>query len=174
MFYDYSINKVIQSIRRQLTLFIDKKDSVDIERIRQMYNPVQYNLIDSHVTLCREDEIEDIDSVLQQLQHLHAKPITVHFGKITRFPDGSGALLPSLHENKAFEHLRSLCHSGKPIRHHQPHITLMHPRNSFCDDDTFRKLQSVQLPSSFVFRTISLIEQRYEGKWQILEEFHLH
>lgn len=53
--------------RRQLTLFVDEKQSVTIESIRQKFNPQQYRLIKAHVTLCREDEIESIDTVLYNL-----------------------------------------------------------------------------------------------------------
>jgi len=44
-------------IRRQLTLFIDQGDAQIIEMIRAEFNPLQHQLIKSHVTLCREDEL---------------------------------------------------------------------------------------------------------------------
>ncbi|NMR33228.1 hypothetical protein HIO71_03290 [Chryseobacterium aquaticum] len=46
--------------RRQLTLFLDDHYSTEIETIRRKYNPVQYKSIKSHVTLCREDELENM------------------------------------------------------------------------------------------------------------------
>ena len=45
-------------VRRQLTLFLTEQNQI-IEEIRATYNPKQFELIKAHVTLCREDEIED-------------------------------------------------------------------------------------------------------------------
>lgn len=42
--------------RQQHTLFVDDKDKSAIERIRATFNPSQQQLIESHLTLCREDE----------------------------------------------------------------------------------------------------------------------
>lgn len=65
------------NIRRQLTLFVDKKDAKEIENIRIRFNPIQYDLIKCHVTLCREDEIEDISAVLANLQKLRHLKISL-------------------------------------------------------------------------------------------------
>ena len=46
-------------IRRQATLFLRHRESV--ESIRRQFNPAQAELISAHVTLCREDEVEDAD-----------------------------------------------------------------------------------------------------------------
>jgi hypothetical protein len=43
--------------RIQLTLFVGEPESVAIEHIRKMFNPLQYALIKAHVTLCRADEL---------------------------------------------------------------------------------------------------------------------
>ena len=43
--------------RRQLTLFVEPPENLIIEEIRRRYNPIQFELINCHVTLCREDEI---------------------------------------------------------------------------------------------------------------------
>ena len=48
-------------MRRQLTLFVKKEDAETIEQIRQAFNPRQFELIKSHVTLCREDEIQNLE-----------------------------------------------------------------------------------------------------------------
>jgi hypothetical protein len=55
---------VTYNIRRQLTLFVEQKDAEIIERVRQEFNPIQFNLIKSHVTLCREDEIQNLEQVI--------------------------------------------------------------------------------------------------------------
>lgn len=81
--------------RQQLTLFINKPDATAIEAIREKYNPRQYELIDSHVTLCREDEIPDLDRILENLARLDQKALTIHFNPVTRFDHGNGVLLPA-------------------------------------------------------------------------------
>lgn len=57
--------------RIQLTLFIDEDESAPIEKIRKEFNPGQYALIKSHVILCREDELEQIENVLLNLERLY-------------------------------------------------------------------------------------------------------
>jgi hypothetical protein len=57
--------------RIQLTLFAEENKSGVIEKIREAFNPQQYELIKAHVTLCREDELEQLDKVLANLETLH-------------------------------------------------------------------------------------------------------
>jgi len=164
-----------KNTRQQLTLFVDKKDAIEIEIIRKKFNPRQQQLIDSHVTLCREDEIANIDKVLENLQNLDTPPITIQFGQATRFDNNKGVLLPASDDNEQFHQLRKkiLTALNIPIRRHEPHITLMHPRNSDCTDETFEEIKSVSLPTSLKFDTVSLIEQIDGGQWQIINRFDL-
>ncbi|PWT70618.1 MAG: hypothetical protein C5B59_19610 [Bacteroidetes bacterium] len=46
--------------RRQLSLFLKKNEASEFESIRKTFNPDQFQLIACHVTVCREDEIENI------------------------------------------------------------------------------------------------------------------
>lgn len=167
--------KMGKNIRRQLTLFVDKKYASEIESIRRKFNPRQQQLIDSHVTLCREDEIGNIDKVLDNLQNLDKSTITIQFGQATKFDNNKGVLLPAFGDNELFHQLREkiLIALNMPVRRHEPHITLMHPRNSNCTDETFEEIQSVNLPTSLKFDTVSLIEQIDEGQWQIVNRFNL-
>lgn len=162
-------------IRRQLTLFINKESSYEIEAIRKQFNPIQQELIDSHVTLCREDEIEDLNALLNNLDQLNVTEITINFGQAERFDNGAGVLLPSFGDNNEFHLLRSKVLEGLcvPIRRHEPHITLMHPRNSNCTNEIFSIIRNVHLPAQLTFDTISLIEQVNGGKWQILKSYKL-
>lgn len=164
-----------RKIRQQLTLFVSPKDSKEIENIRRQFNPKQYHLIDSHVTLCREDEIENISFILDILQQLDTSKITIRFGQTTRFDNGFGVLLPALRDNEEFQQLRLkiLTGLGMTVRRHEPHITLMHPRNSTCTDEIFKEIQKINLPTSLSFDTISLIEQVDGGQWQILMKYKL-
>ena len=83
-----------------------------------------------------------------------------------RFDNDKGVLLPASGDNEQFHQLREkvLITSNKPVRRHEPHITLMHPRNSTCNDRFFEEIQSVNLPTCLKFDTVSLIEQLDGGR----------
>lgn len=163
------------TIRRQLTLFVNKPDAEQIERIRNRYNPLQQELIDAHVTLCREDELVDIDLVLDNLKNLRHKTITLFFEKPIRFDNDKGVLLPASGANEAFYQLRKQVLQGlaDDPRQHEPHITLMHPRNATCTDEIFKAIEMVTLPKQLSFRAISLIEQTDGKPWVTLKVFTL-
>ena len=168
--------KLDKNVRRQLTLFVDKKDAVDIENVRKKFNPKQHHLIDTHVTLCREDEIKNIAIVLDNLEHLDTPKIAIQFGQVTRFDNDLGVLLPALGDNKQFHQLRLKVLAGlrMTVRRHKPHITLMHPANSTCTDDIFREIQKTNLPTTLTFYKISFIEQVDGGRWQVLRTYKLN
>lgn len=161
-------------LRRQLTLFLDEKDASEIERIRLKFNPVQFGLVRSHVTLCREDEIENFQKILENINSLTQNPITVNFEKIVRFSDGKGVLISAHQNNPEYHDLRRrILLSDKAIRFSEPHITLMHPRNSTCTDEIFDNIKKLDFPGKIKFDTISLIEQVDDGKWKTLQKFKL-
>jgi hypothetical protein len=166
---------VTRNIRRQLTLFVNPIDAETIEQIRQKFNPKQFALIKSHVTLCREDEIENLEQVISNLQSLRQEEIDIEFGKATRLDNGKGLFLPAITNNASFQALRRKVLFGliNNQRNQEPHITLMHPRNSTCTDAIFQQIKSVNLPTQIKFNTISLIEQENGGEWKILQEFQL-
>ncbi len=66
--------------RIQLTLFIGKDYSAEIEKIRKEFNPLQYSLIKSHVTLCRENDLVHIEKVIQNLERQEYRPVIIQFG----------------------------------------------------------------------------------------------
>ena len=151
--------------RRQLTLFIPPEHSVIIEEIRKKYNPEQYQLIKSHITLCREDELENIDLIKQNLSSQEFNSITLSLEPVKRFSEGKGVLIPVADSKDEFQNLRREILKGviDNPRLHEPHITLMHPRNSTCTDDIFEEILKIQLPAAVSFYKISLIEQRNGG-----------
>jgi len=161
----------MSEVRRQLTLFAD--DQI-IEKIRARFNPVQYGLINAHVTLCREDEIENIEQVIGNINTIALdKPLCLTFGSPERFENGKGLLIPGNDNNEAFDKLRQAVLNSviKYPRMHHPHITLMHPRNSTCNDIIFDKIWQYGLPKELYFDKISLIEQTMGKKWEVIQEF---
>jgi 2'-5' RNA ligase len=159
--------------RKQLTLFIAGQNEA-IEKIRAEFNPEQYRLISAHVTLCREDEIEQIEKVIENIKSIsRGKPVTMAFNPPERFENGKGVYIPAKGENPEFYELRKTVLNGvnefprKPL----PHITLMHPRNSTCTDVIFDQIKKYELPTELIFDTISLIEQNNGGPWIIIEQF---
>lgn len=163
-----------KNIRQQLTLFLDKKDAKEIEAIREKFNFQQAKLINCHVTLCREDEIVNIHKIIDNIAIFDPGVITIDFGKVMRFYNGNGVLIPGLKDD-SFHELREKVLKGThtAIRRHQPHITLMHPRNSTCTDEIFETIKKVNLPTRVMFKSISLIEQVDGGPWQTVKIFNL-
>ena len=163
-----------ENVRRQLTLFIDDRYAKKIEEIRKKYNPVQFNLIRSHVTLCREDEIENLSEVKNNLKSLKAKPIVINFKKILRFSNGNGVMILAVN-NLQYDHLRDLVLKDINVTRQfpQPHITLLHPRNSICTDEIFKEIKKVVFPASICFDKISLIEQVDFSTWMTTATFQL-
>lgn len=156
--------------RKQLTLFVPKKYSEIIELVRNKFNPIQKELIDAHITLCREDEIADLEKVIKNLSKIKNSEIKITFGKPQNFSEENGVFLPVKNSN-SFDELRSKIISNP--RKQIPHITLMHPRNSDCDDKTLKEIQKYSFPKEIIFDEISLIEQENESKWKILKTFKI-
>ena len=163
----------MHEIRRQLTLFISDRNET-IEKIRSEFNPVQYNLIPAHITLCREDEIGLIEIVIKNIKSIvRDNPIRIEFYPPERFENGKGVLIPAKMKSTEFHELRRIALKGLTEfpREHLPHITLMHPRNSTCTDTIFERIKRYELPTELSFDKISLIEQRNGGRWTIIGQF---
>lgn len=166
---------MLSSHRKQLTLFVNTTVAIPIEAIRSEFNPVQYNLIPAHVTLCREDEIEPIQETIKRIQAISLeKPIQIKFKKVARFSNGKGVFMPCAEAYSAFTSLRKTVLGQDMLQKEQlPHITLMHPRNSTCTDEIFTQIKTKKLPTTLAFSKISLIEQKNGGVWKVLDEFEL-
>ncbi len=163
------------SKRIQLTLFVAQNESNEMEQVRREFNPEQHGLIKAHVTLCREDELEQIERIVLNLRNLDLGGIMVNLGRPVRFSDGKGVLIPAIGDNTAFQKLRETVLRGaiEAPRAHEPHITLMHPRNSTCTDEIFGQIELHSFPSQVKFTKISLIEQEMGQQWKVLAEFEL-
>ncbi|MEO6686119.1 MAG: 2'-5' RNA ligase family protein [Dyadobacter sp.] len=163
-------------MRRQLTLFLSDQNK-EIEEIRAKFNPVQFELIAAHVTLCRETEINDLDKIITNIKSIsYIKSLQIVFQPAERFENGKGVLLPAKIGNDDFYDLRKEILKGAKEfnKDYLPHITLMHPRNSTCTNVIFDQITKYKLPSVVSFDTISLIEQTNGGKWIIMREFPIN
>jgi 2'-5' RNA ligase len=156
-------------------MFVPPPDATVIESIRGQYNPLQRALIDSHVTLCREDELVSLDRVMQNLKQLRQPGLTLEFGGVVRSEGGKGVLLPVVAGVAEFQRLRRIVLQGlyDNPRQQVPHITLLHPRNSTCTDAIFDAIRSYTLPGIIRFGAISLIEQVDGGPWQVHHTYTL-
>jgi 2'-5' RNA ligase len=156
-------------------MFVPSPDATVIELIRGRYNSLQRALIDSHVTVCREDEIVSLERVVQNLKQLRQSVLTIGFGGAVRSEGGKGVLLPATEGLDEFQQLRKMVLRGvyDDTRQHAPHVTLMHPRNSTCTDTIFDEIRSYTLPRVIQFDSISLIEQVDGGTWQVQQAYKL-
>jgi 2'-5' RNA ligase len=160
-------------VRKQLTLFVTEDMAKVIENVRRQYNPFQYDLIKSHVTLCREDELDQLDKVLNNIDKIKNFNCTLTFGKPVRVENGKGVLLPAIGDLSSFHLLRkeALKDIIEKPRLSNPHITLLHPRNGTCTNEIFEDILNLDFPSSICFDNIHLIEQCNGGTWQSLHRW---
>ncbi|MEM0925647.1 MAG: 2'-5' RNA ligase family protein [Planctomycetota bacterium] len=150
-------------IRHQASLYLS--DAGAIETLRQRFNPRQAELIPAHVTLCREDEVGDWDLLRARASDLCPFELRLEFGAAIR--DRDLVYLPVVSGEAEFRELRADLLGTRP-RDHDPHITLIHPRNGRCTDRDFREISRLAEPFGHVFRSIRVIEQRDGGKWRTL------
>lgn len=161
--------------RKQLTIFLDKIESEPIESIRRKFNPKQFELIKSHITLCREDEIEELSRIQKNLENIDLYEFKLHTNGLIRFSEKKGLLISINDKEGKFCRLREIIlKNGNDIpREHKAHITLMHPRNSICNDENFDEIRKVKMPKIISIRKISLIEQELGKEWKTLKEYEL-
>ena len=161
---------------KQLTLFLDDEAARLIERVREKFNPIQFALINSHITLCREDEIEELKTIIENLDNLDFPQFTLDLGELLRFSEGRGVFVNVLDAAGQFADLRMrlLANAIAEPREQNPHITIMHPRNSTCNDLIFEEIKKKQFPKSVQIKKVSLIEQEIGRKWLVKKEFHLN
>lgn len=161
--------------RTQLTLFVNSHDASTIEKIRKEHNPLQYALIKSHVTLCRENELDQLEKIIHTLNNLDHSCISIEFGPVTRFAEGKGVMIPGAGTNIQFQQLRKIVlqHVEGNPEIQEPHITLLHPRNAVGTDRIFEQIKKNKLPHNLTFNSISLIEQEDGKGWNVLRRFAL-
>lgn len=147
--------------RRQASLYLN--DAPLIESVRMRFNPAQAKLIPAHVTLIREDEVADWDELHQQLKSVGDIELTLQFGAPKR--EANLVYLPVVSGTYEFDELRSALLPGTTPRKHNPHLTVIHPRNGICTDAIFEEILDALSAFEATFTTVSLIEQTDGGPW---------
>jgi 2'-5' RNA ligase len=155
-------------------MFVPNDAAVDFEKLRRTLDPVQSLLIPAHVTLCREDELNQMsESQLRvRLSQVRLKPVTLRFGRPETF-DGHGILLNCIGGANDFRLLREHVLDSTTIMEHRPHITLAHPRNPKSCGDSLANASTLPEIISMTFRAIQLIEQHGVQPWRVLQQFEL-
>ncbi len=152
--------------RRQATLLL--RGNSDVDAVRREFNPIQAELIDSHVTLIREDDVSDWNELGKRIAGLDLSPITIRFGSPER--DGDLVLIRAA-DPESFDRLRAQLLDAP--RKHGAHVTLIHPRNGVCSDADFEIISSRIRPFEHTFDELSLIEQVNGGRWKVVDRFPL-
>ena len=156
-------------VRRQATLFLSEVTA--IEEMRCRFNPAQAKLIGAHVTLCREDEVFNWQALHDRLFLCEPIHVTLEFGPPVK--DGNLVILPTIGRTDDFDELRYrlLSANGTPPRKHNPHVTIIHPRNGICSDSIFQEIAAKIPGLSVTFTCVSLIEQHNGGTWRPVSQF---
>lgn len=157
--------------RRQLTLFVTEPWRSRLDALRQVLDPLQASLIPAHVTLCREDEIEQLDkaSIAGRARSWPYGPLSVTFGRPQRF-GGHGALLPCEQGSDQFQRLRQWLLQDQGAREHGAHLTLAHPRNPESAGNNNAALDTCPPVLQLQFASVAVIEQHGSSPWKVIGE----
>jgi 2'-5' RNA ligase len=160
--------------RVQLSLFVPPPQARELERVRQLVDPVQARLIPAHVTLCRDAELDDLakEAVVARLQQRARTPLLMRFGPAEQF-DGHGLLLPCIDGAAQFHALRACILGQESIRHASPHLTLAHPRNPKSPDNALSHAAVFSAGLSISFCRMQYIEQIDGAPWIVTDDYLL-
>jgi hypothetical protein len=154
------------STRRQLSLFLPEPERSLVDAVRAEVDPRQHALIPAHVTLCREDEVEDWDALWKRLEALGPIRVELELGAPLRLSHRT-ILLPVSGSTASFDELRTAL-LGESAPSMRPHVTLLHPRNGAGKDGCLDVARKKRLPASVILREVSMIEQVDGGTWRVL------
>jgi 2'-5' RNA ligase len=161
--------------RFQLSLFVPPPLAQTLEELRGRLDPVQFHLIPAHVTLCREDELDD--TILARLMSgpraFETGPVTLGFGLPESF-HVHGILLPCTAGEEGYHSLRQWILGDRAVNRPQPHITLAHPRNPKTPANTGpSSVVGLSSEIRITFTSVSLIRQDGSAPWRVVESFAL-
>jgi GNAT superfamily N-acetyltransferase/2'-5' RNA ligase len=160
--------------RTQLSLFVPPEAGDAIDAIRRVVDPVQHRLIPAHVTLCREDELHEVDvaQLASRLRDARLGRLTLRFGAPQRF-GGHGILLPCIDGAEAFVALRRAVLALPEARVHTPHLTLAHPRNPKADGNELDRAATLEEGLCVTFDAVQVIDQFDADPWVVRSTFPL-
>ncbi len=156
-------------IRRQLTLFLPPEQQAVIEPIRLKLDPRQHAIIQAHVTLCRDEDLDHWPEHHQHLASLEPFSLTMRFGGPEIMPDGCVLLRPTQGAEQ-YQTLRQKI-LGSSARAHGAHITLLHPRSSNGITYDLENIARATAGLEVTFHTICLIEQLGSSAWRVRQQY---
>lgn len=159
-------------IRKQLSMYVPADAAREIEAVRRVVDPIQSGLIPAHVTLCMEDELEDLASVRARLRGAPFEPLTLRFGGPVVF-SGHGLLLECVEGEGRFRALREYLLGSGRVREQKPHITLAHPRNPRAAGNSSGNASKLPEVVEVTFPNVHLVEQERGKPWRLLETYEL-
>jgi hypothetical protein len=162
----------MREARTQLSMYVPLDAARDLESVRRVVDPVQSSLIPVHLTLCREDELDDLASIRARLRTAPFGPLTLRFGKPVSSL-GHGVFLVCIEGEDRFRALRKYVLASSRVREQKPHITLAHPRNPRYRGDALNVASTLPDASEITFPSVSLIEQDGNLPWRVVETYEL-
>ena len=156
--------------RRQLSMYIPPEQASIIETVRSMVDPIQHQLIPAHVTLCRDNELNNFAGIEDRLQVNPHRCVELTFGRPEVF-HGHGILMECIAGLSVFQLLREFL-LGPACKNAQlPHLTLAHPRNPKAAGNSPENTGLITTPFHAVLDRIVLIEQEEDSPWTVLREY---
>lgn len=160
----------METVRRQITLFVPGPERSRLDSIREQFNPAQAALIAAHVTLCRDDEVLEWSALQDRAQQMSDFVVSLRFGAPVR--EHNLVYLPVVESTESFDELRQQVLDDEACRIQEPHVTLIHPRNGTCTDATFKAIQSLLNEElNITFRELTFIEKIGEHPWRSVQTF---
>lgn len=157
----------METVRRQITLFVPDPERPWLDAIREQLNPAQAALIAAHVTLCRDDEVTEWSALQVRANQMSEFAVSLRFGEPVR--ERNLVYLPVVGSTEGFDELRRHVLDDDACRIQEPHITLIHPRNGTCTDAVFSAIQSLfPREIAVTFRKLTFIEKTGERPWRSL------
>ena len=150
--------------RRQITLYVPPSERTRIETYREQFNPVQFSLINAHVTLCRDDEVDEWSLLQERAQEIDSIGVSLEFGLPVK--EANLVYLPVIGSTDDFDQLRSQLLNNPNCRKQKPHITIVHPRNGVCSTDQFNSIcDEFCEPFTIQFPVLTFIEKHGDAPW---------
>ncbi|WP_196138709.1 2'-5' RNA ligase family protein [Aliikangiella sp. G2MR2-5] len=162
----------MQSSRKQLSMYASGDYIGKIETVRKLVDPIQFRLIPAHITLCREDELKDLNHINKRLSQINFPTLKIRFAKAKRF-GSHGLMMECIEGERDFLQIREFILESTQIRRQIPHVTLAHPRNNKASSNSLTNTFILPENLELEFPTIHLIEQINSEPWHVLSTYDL-